>query len=32
VESASQWPGVHSIKALLEGAPLVGRWFDRTQE
>jgi hypothetical protein len=23
---------VHSIKALLEGTPLVVRWFDRTQE
>jgi len=32
VEKARQWPGVHCIKALLEGAPLVGQWFDRTQE
>lgn len=24
--------GVHSIKTLLEGTPLVGRWFDCTQE
>ncbi|HXO22014.1 MAG TPA: transposase [Thermoanaerobaculia bacterium] len=26
------WPGVHGIHALLEGEPLVGHWFDRTQE
>jgi hypothetical protein len=32
VEKACQWPGVHCIKALLEGVPLVGQWFNRTQE
>lgn len=26
------WPGVHCLKALLEGEPLQGYWFDRTQE
>jgi len=26
------WPGVHGIRALLEGEPLTGYWFDRTQE
>src|SRR5947199_6371040 len=32
VDSPSQWPGVHCIHALLGGEPLVGYWFDRTQE
>jgi transposase IS200 family protein len=32
VEKAGQWPGVHCLKALLEGVPLVGQWFDRTRE
>jgi len=32
VERACQWPGVHCIKALLEGVPLVGQWFNRTRE
>jgi REP element-mobilizing transposase RayT len=26
------WPGLHCIKALLEGEPLQGYWFDRTKE
>ncbi len=26
------WPGVHAVRALLDGEPLEGRWFDRTQE
>jgi hypothetical protein len=32
VEKSGQWPGVHCLKALLEGVPLVGQWFDRTRE
>jgi putative transposase len=32
VEHPGDWPGVHSIKALLDGTPLTGQWFDRTQE
>jgi REP element-mobilizing transposase RayT len=32
VEHPWEWPGVHSIKALLDGTPLTGQWFDRTQE
>ncbi len=27
-----QWPGVNSVKAVLEGEPLRGTWFDRTAE
>jgi hypothetical protein len=26
------WPGVHCVRALLEGEPLSGHWFDRTSE
>ena len=32
VERTREWPGVHSVRALLDGEPLVGYWFDRTQE
>jgi hypothetical protein len=32
VEHPRQWPGVHSIRALLEDEPLEGYWFDRTLE
>ena len=32
VERVCQWPGVHSAGALIDGAPLTGHWFDRTQE
>jgi hypothetical protein len=32
VERCRDWPGVHSVRALLEGEPIVGYWFDRTQE
>ncbi len=32
VEKAREWPGVHSVGALLDGKPLEGLWFDRTQE
>lgn len=30
VWSARDWPGISSIKALLGGKPLVGRWLDGT--
>ena len=26
------WPGVHSVRALRDGEPLRGYWFDRTRE
>src|SRR6185436_1413882 len=26
------WPGIHSVRALLDGEPIRGLWFDRTQE
>jgi putative transposase len=26
------WPGAHSVAALVEGEPLEGLWFDRTKE
>jgi REP element-mobilizing transposase RayT len=32
VEHLQEWPGVHCVEALLEGKPLTGHWFDRTQE
>ena len=32
VERPQTWPGVHCVKALLEGEPLTGHWFDRTRE
>jgi hypothetical protein len=32
VEKALEWPGVHAARALLDGQPLEGLWFDRTQE
>jgi len=32
VERAVDWPGVQSVRAILEGKPLVGYWFDRKQE
>jgi putative transposase len=32
VERPRDWPGVHAVRALLEGQVLEGLWFDRTQE
>jgi hypothetical protein len=32
VASPKDWPGVHCARALAEGEPLRGTWFDRTQE
>jgi hypothetical protein len=32
VERPQDWPGVHAVRALLEGEVLEGLWFDRTQE
>lgn len=32
VGSPLDWPGAHCAQALLHGAPLAGRWFDRTLE
>jgi REP element-mobilizing transposase RayT len=32
VERVFEWPGVHCARALVEGVPMVGTWFDRTQE
>jgi hypothetical protein len=32
VERVSQWPGAHCARALVEGAPVEGYWFDRSQE
>jgi hypothetical protein len=32
VEHARDWPGVHSAAALIDGAPLIGHWFNRTRE
>ena len=32
VDRPRDWPGVHCVRALLEGETLEGLWFDRTQE
>jgi REP element-mobilizing transposase RayT len=32
VEHVRDWPGVQSVRALLDGEPLTGHWFDRTRE
>ncbi len=32
VERLRDWPGVSVVHALLDGAPLIGHWFNRTRE
>lgn len=32
VERAIDWPGVHSVRAILEDEPLKGYWFSRKDE
>jgi hypothetical protein len=32
VERAVDWPGVNSVRAILEGKPLTGYWFNRKAE
>ncbi len=32
VANLRQWPGLQSVRQLADGEPLVGTWFDRTQE
>ena len=32
VAKVREWPGVHAIRAILDGEPLKGYWFSRTQE
>jgi REP element-mobilizing transposase RayT len=32
VDRPRDWPGVHAVRALLEGEILEGLWFDRTRE
>lgn len=32
VAKPQHWPGVHCARALLEGKPLEGFWFDRSRE
>src|SRR5215218_8297121 len=32
VEKVSQWPGVHCMRALVEGETVEGYWFNRSQE
>jgi hypothetical protein len=27
-----EWPGLHCVRQLVDGEPLAGRWYDRTQE
>jgi REP element-mobilizing transposase RayT len=32
VSKVREWPGVHCARALLDGTPLTGYWFNRTRE
>jgi REP element-mobilizing transposase RayT len=32
VDRPRDWPGVHAVRALIEGEILEGLWFDRTRE
>ena len=32
VRTPEDWPGIHGLHYLLDGKPLEGYWFDRTQE
>ncbi len=32
VERPTDWPGAHCARALLEGCPVTGSWFNRTLE
>jgi hypothetical protein len=32
VADPREWPGAHAVNALLNGEPLEGIWYDRTQE
>jgi REP element-mobilizing transposase RayT len=32
VARPGEWPGLHCVRALVEGETVEGRWFDRTQE
>jgi hypothetical protein len=32
VERARDWPGIGSVRCLLDGENLTGHWFDRTRE
>ena len=32
VPTPLDWPGAHAAKALLDNAPILGRWIDRTLE
>ncbi|HYG62494.1 MAG TPA: transposase [Thermoanaerobaculia bacterium] len=32
VADPREWPGAHAVHALLSGEPVVGVWYDRTQE
>ena len=32
VEKVAQWPGVHCVRALVEGETVEGYWFNRSQE
>jgi hypothetical protein len=27
-----EWPGLHCVRQIVDGEPLTGTWFDRTQE
>ena len=31
-EKVTDWPGVHCVQALMDGATVEGHWYDRTKE
>ena len=32
VDTVAEWPGIHSAHPMIEGEPLKGHWFNRTEE
>ena len=32
VEGVRDWPGLHCVRQIVDGEPLTGTWYDRTQE
>jgi hypothetical protein len=32
VAQLREWPGIHCVRQIVDGEPLTGHWYDRTQE
>jgi hypothetical protein len=32
VSHLREWPGLHCVRQIVDGEPLTGTWYDRTQE